>query len=710
MRITSTYCILVAVALCLPPCLHADPCAELNSTIASMAPNGGHVDATGFGSNPVCNVTLEVNVPVTIDFGEAIWTFNGRPGIHLSASGPVTLKGVPFQYAYSPSQSPGGGTVFVSGVPAPLILDDWSLGNHFSNMELNGDKVGTFGFLGPLSGGMVWSNVHIHHFSYAGLIALGGVNTYHDMLVNSNGSDGLVITSDSVMDGNTQIALNGGVGLHILSSGNRITNVDSDHNTLHGIYLDGRVPDDWHATHVYVVPTLIKPQNGNPGGFYFMSVNVNGKSNNTAPAWIQTPDALVTDGSVVWLNLGGMQAYQLGSVSVNLISGGYVDDNGVGEPAGFVSDNIRIEGTQLAQNAFSAQWNHVDGTHVAQAQVTEYQVTGIHIMNSSNTVATSVDWVGGAYGDHKSGDSGGIVLENSFSILVSAFTSQLSSSNPVKILSSTYSIVQGITATYTGVSSSDPADTYCVSIDSLSDHISLSNISCISPDQYGRGINNAGTNTTLQGYTNSTNAIPPDRLGTLSAFTDSAGNAAFHSVQSPTASISSLQTSSLSASGEAQFGSVQSASGVMGNLQVSDASGQKASFGFLRASTASLGNVRVQSGLTAEAGAFRSLTASSLSVDSLQASHLTVTEKARFTTSGRSLIPGACETRAVEIPGVTEGSTVSWSISGWMIGRDWGRVTVQPHVQADLVFIAVCNPGSTTIFPARATLNITVLR
>ncbi len=53
----------------------------------------------------------------------------------------------------------------------------------------------------------------------------------------------------------------------------------------------------------------------------------------------------------------------------NSIIGGMVDDNGDGEPSGFVSDNIRIEGASPTD--YSAKWNHIDGTKVQQAQVTQ---------------------------------------------------------------------------------------------------------------------------------------------------------------------------------------------------------------------------------------------------------------------------------------------------------------------------------------------------
>lgn len=53
---------------------------------------------------------------------------------------------------------------------------------------------------------------------------------------------------------------------------------------------------------------------------------------------------MVTDGSVHWGNVSALQYLPPGGMSVSKISGGTVHDNGINEPAGFVSDNIRIEG------------------------------------------------------------------------------------------------------------------------------------------------------------------------------------------------------------------------------------------------------------------------------------------------------------------------------------------------------------------------------
>lgn len=518
-----------------PLSLSSDPCGQANSLIAALPASGGVVDLSGIVGNQTCSVTLNIPVPATIRFGYATWIFGGFPGIHITSYGAVSLQGMPYQYAYSPATPTG--TVFVSGSQAPLIADDGSVGSKIENIELSGNnQQGTFGFLGSIAGGMRWQSVHVHHFRYAGIIALGGLNTFHDLLCNSNGGTGVMFANDAVMDGNSQIALNGGVGVHAILGGDRLTDVDSDHNGLHGIYLDGRQPGDWTPNQQYIPPTLIKPVNGNPGGYYFLSVNVGGTSASLPPTWPQGTNAVVTDGSVQWVNVSALQYLPPGDMIVSKISGGTVDDNGINEPAGFVSDNIRIEGASLSN--YSAAWNEIDSTVVQQAQVTQYAVTGIHTLNSRETVITGAHWLGGAWGDANAGDAGGYVIENSFNLLLSSSTSDYSTHNAVKVINSTYSTIQGFTATDTGISTESLSDTYCIWIDGNSNHIQLSDIQCQSGNGYGRGIGNNGQNTTVNGYTNSTPANSPDYLGSIPYYISDSGNATF-------ASLSTSQTASV---------------------------------------------------------------------------------------------------------------------------------------------------------------------
>jgi len=484
------------------------------------------------------------------------------------------------------------------------------------------------------------------------------------------------------MDGNTQIALNGGVGLHVLSNGNRLTDVDSDSNGLHGMYFDGRIPGDWTPSHSYVVPTLIKPRLANPGGFYFLSVNVNGTSSASPPAWSQAIDSLVPDGSVQWVSLGNLRGLEpLGAMSVNLIKGGLVDDNGMTEPDGFVSDNVRIEGTLAGD--YTAKWNQIDGTHIGQGKNTQHSAAGVRILNSSQSAITGMTWIGGAWGDMKSDDFGGIVIDHSLAILVTAYTSELSSRNPVQVLHSSFTTVQGFTATDTGVSSSDLSDTYCVFIDDASDHTTLSNISCLSQNGFGRGVYNAAQGTTLDNYVNSTAAVPPDHLGTIASFTDSLGNGSFHSLQAPTATVNQLQASDLAVAGGGTFNSLAS-------------------------TTATIGSVKASSLTVQGDGTFNSLESSTATISDLHVSNLLTTPSWTQFTSGQVIGSGRCEYLRFSIPGVTPKSRPLWNIEG-SVGNGWAYLSIQPHAQDDAVVIAICNSSAKTVWPSRAAIDISVI-
>jgi len=545
-----------------------DGCAQLNAIIAALPTRGGYVDATSLTGVQTCDVSMNIDRPVRIQFGSSVWILNSDPGIHISTYGPVILEGVGFEYNYVPS-SPQG-TVLKSGGASALILDSGSQGSQIINLELDGNNTGTFGFLSSLAGGMVWQSVHIHNFVYAGLIALGGVNTYHDLMINDNGGDGIVVANDITMDGNTQLARNRGAGFHALAGGTRLTDVDSDHNMLHGMYFDGRRPMDWLAGVTYVVPTLIRPLTANPGSYYFLSVNVNGTANSTPPGWTQVPNSVLMDGSVAWLNVGTLPYLQPSSMIVNFVNGGYVDDNGNGEPDGFVSDNIRIEGA--APDNRTANSNHVNGTYVSQAQVTKYRVRGLHILNAGQTEVTGLNWLGGAWNNTPSLDAGGVVIEGSSAIVVSGMTSLWSASNSVRIMNSADVIVQGVSAINTGNSAVTQQESFCILVDEASTRTSLSQITCTSDNGYGRGIFNGGTSTTLSGYQNSTTAVPKDALANLASLTDASGNAEFNSVHTPSAAINELQAATLYVAGSGSFNSMVASTAALSSLQASSIS------------------------------------------------------------------------------------------------------------------------------------------
>jgi hypothetical protein len=498
----------------------ADACARINAaTAAALAAASSVVSAEAFSGPQICATTLTVNSGIHYRFPAATWTFTANPGIQITGSGtssqPAILEGKGWNYSYDGN---AGGTVFISGAAAPLIADSWSpsyptLGHSIQirNLELFGNGVGTFGYF-SIFGQTILDNLHIHGFLYAGAVSLAGVSYYHNNLINNNGGDGLLLTSDFVLDGNHQVALNRGNGIHVISSGNRLTDVDSDHNALHGIYLDGRLPaTTWSASTTYISPLLIQPSSGNLGNYYFYLATPNTTTGAAAPAWDQTPGRLVTDGTAVWINIGVPgQAPSLGSMGVNSIIGGYVDDNGNGEPAGFVADNIRIEG-QSAANP-SATWNHVAGTHVAQAQVTTYPATGIHCLYCQLNTFDGIDWLGGGYGGANAADQGGLILEHAISNEVSSFTSDLSMQNALRLLSASYNKIKGLNSHNTGNANTSLLDSYAVFVDSNSNGNIIDGPTITAGWAGARGIYNRGAVTVITGYISSLVSTPADDL------------------------------------------------------------------------------------------------------------------------------------------------------------------------------------------------------
>jgi hypothetical protein len=482
----------------------SDTCAKMNAaTTAALAAGVSHISAEGFSGPQTCTQTLNVGASIRYTLPAATWTLNGNPGIRFSglASDAATLEGNGWHYGFQPSVV---GTVLMSGVAAPLIENDSSSGVVIRNLELNGNSVGTFGYLGTYDG-VNLENTHVHHFVFAGVVSTGNINHYFNNLINNNGSDGMVINTDAVLDGNNQISLNGGSGLHVLASGNKIVNLDSDHNTLHGVYFDGRVPADWTAGASYVAPTLIRPTAGNAGQFYYLSVTVNKASGTAAPTWNQSPGSLVADGQVQWLNIGTLPAQVQGNVMWNFLTGGLVDDNGAGEPSGFNADNVRLEGG-LCSN------NHVTGTQVSQAMVLNDAVTGIHWLNCANSTQSGVTWIGGGWNQENSDDVGGLIVENSNNISFDGFTSQDSAQNAVRLINSSRNSFTGINSYNTGNSNTSLVNSYGISIDGNSKNNTFTGIQIYATNPNSHGIYNRGSFNNIVSYVSGLLPSPPDDL------------------------------------------------------------------------------------------------------------------------------------------------------------------------------------------------------
>ena len=79
-----------------------------------VGPDGG--DARSFAPGQTCNATLNAGKPVSILFGAGTWTFNGNPGIDITA--PNVILNCPASTILQASS-----TVLLSGGPYPLIAN-----------------------------------------------------------------------------------------------------------------------------------------------------------------------------------------------------------------------------------------------------------------------------------------------------------------------------------------------------------------------------------------------------------------------------------------------------------------------------------------------------------------------------------------------------------------------------------------------------------
>ena len=458
----------------------ADACAKINGAIASLdATVGGTVEARGFVTSDLataCTTTLTIDRPVRLLLPEGVLLLGGNPGILINTySSGVKIEGRGWEANYNPSA--GKGTILRSTGAYPMIVDTaGSQGTQLLEVELDGHNTGTFGFLGVFAGGMTFRHVHVHNFQYTGLMALGGINSYYDVWSNNNGGEGMVIASDVTVEGNMQVALNGGSGVHMISAGAHFKGTDSDHNGLHGIYIDGRHRADWTAGTKIIQPVVIMPLTNNAGGYLYYSANVGGTTGTTAPAWNQTPNAVFSDGSVTWVNIGNnVAARTMDAIAQSAwIEGGYVDDNGTATASypGFVADNIRVEGDPVVNFQNSCNWINITGTWVSQASVRNATITGIHFLNCYESEISGAVLLGSGYaGDlaQLTPDQGGLVVENSGMNTFSNITTHFQTRSAVQLINAKENVFSNLSLTYGAANSSVPSPmNYAINIDANS--------------------------------------------------------------------------------------------------------------------------------------------------------------------------------------------------------------------------------------------------
>jgi len=471
----------------------SDPCAQINAAIGSLPAAGGTVDARGFSPGQTCNAILTANKPVTILFGAGTWTFNGNPGINVTA--PNVVLQCPASTILQTSS-----TALLSGAPYPLIantVDPANGGLHTADgtsviaCELNGNGAGTFGIFAPNSYSMKIHGVHARNFTSADILVLAGQNDIQNTVTDGSGGDGFVLGYDGHVSGMSQANGNTADGWHVIAAGFVFDGPTAYRNGLYGMHFDGNQGGDWLASTLYLEPKIIIPTSNNPGAYAYYTQKV-GTTAATRPAqFCQTIGCLTRDGSVMWINVGALNAYGFGVPEVflqgnNNINSPNIAQSNFGNHAGDW-DNIRIEGTSTAYSI----GNSVLGAKTRQSEVPSTPAHGIHLKFASITSLKDTQWEGGAYTSGPQIELGGVELEDSWFTEIGFLDCLRSYGNCLTLVASADTTIDKLVAQDGGVSG-DPT-TFAVSLDNNTGY-TIINTLLVDDDRnppYQSGISNA---------------------------------------------------------------------------------------------------------------------------------------------------------------------------------------------------------------------------
>jgi hypothetical protein len=496
-----------------------------NAAIAA-APAGSTIDMRGFSAAELAipgSATIVESKKVHVIWPVGNLTLNGCPGINVTTTDAVINEGQGWYYSYNPTRATGG-TELISGSACPLIQDETSIGGQWLNLSLNGNGVGTVGILSQSNGGSGYliRDIHIHHFRYAGAILPGTGSFDGRFMINNNGGDGILTGSaPTINGGDAEIVANGGNGIHSIGEGPFFTAPNVDYSGLNGLYFDGRIPQPWVANTNYVSPSLLKPASSphNAGNFYFYSENVNCKTGSGAePAWPQTIGSTVTDGTCIWVNLGSFNggiAPNVGEAMGISLSNPQVIRSGNTPIAGYTPANIRLEGA-APSNPTCGGYDVLSGVLISMgAAASTNNPDGLHLLNcAGGVVVDGYTYTGNSSSNSStSADGYGLVIENSYDILVSNYYAYWSTKSPVRLINTSASQLTGVGALCWSNSSVTGNDAYAVQIDGASSTIQITNLLLDTGCGRGnaKGVLNAGPLTYLDNYQLKPNSV----LGTL---------------------------------------------------------------------------------------------------------------------------------------------------------------------------------------------------
>jgi hypothetical protein len=450
----------------------SDPCAKINAAIGALPAAGGTVDARGFTPGQVCNATLAANKPVTIMFGSGAWTFNGSPGINITAPNVV----IACPAAASLETSP---TTLTSGAAAPLIANladaEVNNGNYHTadgtqvlDCALDGNNIGTFGIFAPAVYSIKIRGVHARAFTAANILAIAGQGDMYNVVSDSSGGDGVVWGADGRISGMSASSNNAADGWHIVSSGNVLSAPTAWENKLYGIHVDGNQGGDWLASHTYLEPKIILPATNNSGGYAYYTQQVGASAATRPSQFCQSVGCTTRDGGVTWINVGNANLYGFGapefSAAYDNIDAANVSESNYGNHAGDW-DNIFIEGT-AAQPASQVS---LLGAKPHDNAVPSYPAHGVHLKYVANSSVKDVEWSGGALASQPQPDLGGMAVENSSALEIDDLNCFQSYASCLSF-TGTSDVVASKIVSFNGGAASGPAS-HVVTLDAASHNI-----------------------------------------------------------------------------------------------------------------------------------------------------------------------------------------------------------------------------------------------
>lgn len=478
-----------------------DPCAQINAAIGALPAAGGTVDARGFAPGQTCNAVLNANKPVTILFGAGTWTFNGNPGINITAPNVViSCPAVSFQQATA--------TTLMSGSAAPLIANYadalQNSGNYHTadgtqvlNCDLNGANTGTFEIFAPAVYAMKIYGVHAHGFTSANILAIAGQNDMFNTVSDTSGGDGVVWGADSYISGMSQSNSNTGDGWHIVSGGNVLYGLTAWDNKLYGLHVDGNEGGDWVASHAYLEPKIIQPTANNPAGYAYYA-QAAGTTAPTRPAeFCQSVGCVTRDGSVLWINVGNGNLYGQGTpefyAAYETINSPRISESNYGNNSGDW-DNIFIEGSPT----MSASEISLADAKPGESSVPSYPAHGVHLKYVTSSSLKSMDWTGGALAQQPQPDLGGVAVEDSSMVEIDDLNCYQSYGPCLSLVGSLDIVAAKVASLNGGVVSSPSPDV--VQIDSASHNILLDGVEADDnrTQVLQRGISNSGSHVVVK--------------------------------------------------------------------------------------------------------------------------------------------------------------------------------------------------------------------